>query len=227
MPARIFGVVLTVALLFLAAPGQSARQATPKLTPDALEAINTRSQVVTYRGRTALQLLPLPGKENGDEDMLAIVNGTSFKDGTIEFEVAGTPSAGAKPDMRGFIGIAFRVQSHGNGFECFYLRPSNGRSDEQLRRNHSLQYVSEPDYGWQRLRTENPGVYESYADMVPGQWTKVKVEVKGTKARLYVNGSDQPGLIVNDLKRGESSGQIALWSHTSTEGFFSNLTVRE
>ena len=34
---------------------------------------------------------------------------------------------------------------------------------------------------------ENPGVYESYTDLVPGEWTHVKIVVDGTKARLYVN----------------------------------------
>jgi hypothetical protein len=34
---------------------------------------------------------------------------------------------------RGF-GIAFRVQ--GNRFEYIYLRPTNGRADDQIRRNH-------------------------------------------------------------------------------------------
>ena len=50
--------------------------------------------------------------------------------------------------------------------------------------------------------------------------------VSGTKARLYVNDSDQPCLIVNDLKLGERRGQIGLWAHVATDSYFSNLTVR-
>src|SRR5688572_33379506 len=113
--------------------------------------------------------------------------------------------------MRGFVGIAFRVQKQGIGFECFYLRPTNGRADDQLRRNHATQYVSHPDYPWFRLREENPGVYESYTDLVPGEWTKVKIVVSGVQAQLYVNGAEQPCLIVNDLKLGHIEGLIALW----------------
>jgi len=108
----------------------------------------------------------------------------------------------------------------------FYLRPSNGRAPEQLTRNHSAQYVSDPDFTWQRLRTETPGKYESYVDLEPGVWTKIRIEVTGTKARLYVNGASQPCLIVNDLKRGESRGQIALWAHETTEAYFANLKVQ-
>jgi hypothetical protein len=51
--------------------------------------------------------------------------------------------------------------------------------------------------------------------------------VAGKKARLYVNGAEQPDLIVNDLKLGETRGQIALWVGTDTQGYFSNLRVKQ
>jgi hypothetical protein len=41
-----------------------------------------------------------------------------------------------------------------------------------------------------------------------------------------VNGATQPALVVNDLKLGDSHGQIGLWAHDSTDAYFSNLTVR-
>jgi hypothetical protein len=212
-------------VLLASAQSQHVRPVSMTLQPNSLETINAEAKAVQYKGRRALQLTPPAGKERSDEDMLAILKGTNFKNGTITVELAGAPRADATPDMRGFIGIAFRVQGDGEKFECFYLRPSNGRSDDQLRRNHALQYISSPEFGWKRLRTENAGVYESYADLVAGEWTRVKIVVSGTKAQLYVNGDDQPALIVNDLKLGDSSGSIALWSHTSTEGYFSGLTV--
>ena len=160
-------------------------------------------------------------------DVLAILTATDFKEGTIEIDVAGSPLLNpADPDNRGFIGVAFRIQDHGSHCEVFYLRPTNGRADDQLRRNHSLQYESVPDFPWHRLRKENPGVYESYADLQSGEWTKMKVVVAGTRAQLYINDAPQPSLIVNDLKLGDSRGQIALWAYGSTDGYFSNLTVR-
>ena len=193
---------------------------------DGLEFANAKAEVVTYDGRRALHLVPLPGHGNGDQAMFGTVTGTDFKDGTIEVDVAGKPRAGASAEMRGFVGVVFRSQSQGARGETFYLRPTNGRADDQLRRNHSVQYESDPDYPWFRLRKESPGVYESYVDLVAGAWTKLKIEVSGTKARLYVDGADHPCLIVNDLKLGDSRGQIALWAHETTEGYFSNLTVK-
>src|ERR1035437_1569021 len=154
------------------------------------------------------------------------LKGTDFKEGAIEVEVAGAPRPGSALNMKGFIGVGFRVQPHGSAQELIYLRPSNGRAADQLTRNHSVQYVSPPDYSWQRLLKETPGVYESYVDLEPGVWTKIRIEVSDAKARLYVNGATQPCLIVNDLKRGESRGQIALWVHETTEAYFANLTIQ-
>ena len=48
----------------------------------------------------------------------------------------------------------------------------------------------------------------------------MRIEVKGQKARLYLNHVKQPSLIVNDLKLGEPHrGGIGLWVGNYTEGF--------
>ena len=190
---------------------------------DALQLINVKAEATTHRGKRAVKLTEIA--ENGET--IAIVKGSKFTNGVIEAELAGLPRAGANEAARGFVGIAFRVSDDGSRYECFYLRPTNGRAEDQLRRNHSTQYVAHPEFPWHRLRRENPGVYESYVDLVPGEWTKIRIEVDGTKARLYVNGSAQPVLIVNDLKLGaDASGAIALWIGQGTEAYFSNVTVR-
>ena len=194
-----------------------------------VDPVKVTADIGTYRGRRALHLLNddrAIGKGNpSGGQSLAIVNGSDFKDGTIQVDVVGWPRQGSPPDTRGFVGIAFHVQDHGGRFEAFYLRFTNGRADDQLRRNHSAQYVSEPDFPWFRLRQENPGVYESYVDIKPKAWTTLKLVVAGTKARLYVNNAAQPCLIVNDLKLGETHGQVALWNGSNTEAYFSNLRI--
>ncbi|MGA2588978.1 MAG: family 16 glycoside hydrolase [Bryobacteraceae bacterium] len=225
-----FATALCLSWLPGAAYGQDAKQPPAQLRLDSaedFEMVNGKAEVVAYRGRRAVHLQPLPGHEADDGSMLAILKDTAFQDGTIEAEVAGAPRAGAAPSMKGFIGIAFRVQPHGSPAELFYLRPSNARSPDQLVRNHSVQYVSAPDFPWQRLRQETPGVYESYVDLEPGVWTTMRIVVSGTKASLYVNGASQPCLIVNDLKRGESRGQIALWAHDTTEAYFASVAIQK
>lgn len=186
-----------------------------------LEFVNTVPTTVIYRGRKALRLTAPP-----DTNAVALVDAAEFHDGIIEVDLAGVPGAGANPTARGFVGIAFRSTPNGAAYEGFYLRPTNGRTDDQLRRNHATQYVSEPDYPWQKLRTETPGVYESYADVEAGAWTHVRIEVAGVRARLFVNRAAQPVLIVNDLKRGPSAaGQIALWIGPGTEAYFRDLHI--
>jgi len=218
------------AVVLLAQTKQTPVVTTPLDSLHGLEAVNGKAEIATYRGRRALHLLALPEQATpdhpaNDASMLAIVTGSNFFNGTIEVEVAGVPRAGAPEDSRGFIGVVFRAQDHGARGENIYLRPTNGRADDQLRRNHSTQYESIPDFPWHRLRKESPGVYESYVDLEAGAWTKMKIVVSGTKAQLYINGTNQPCLIVDDLKLGDTHGQIALWAHSTTDAYFSNLTV--
>lgn len=222
--------VVAVVFLIGALPGRSSaggQTTTFRLDSlNGLEAVHAKTELATYRGRKALRLVPVPQAENGDDTMLAILKASDFKDGVIEAEIAGSPRPGAPSDARGFVGIAFRVQPGASHYECFYIRPTNGRAGDQLRRNHSTQYVSFPDYPWFRLRKEEPGVYESYVDVESGAWTKLKIVVTAVQARLYVNGAEQSALIVNDLKLGVTHGQVALWADSTTDAYFSNVRIR-
>ena len=82
-------------------------------------------------------------------------------------------------------------------------------------------------YNFERLRREAPGQYESYADLVPGEWTHLRVEVSGANAQLYVGAAEQPVLIVHDLKRGSDvHGTVGLFVDNGTDGHFRNLSIR-
>lgn len=193
--------------------------------PVVSEVINGSAETVNYRGVRAVKLVPAPATAGKDLSMLALLDGADFKDGTIEISVAGAPRPDAPADSRGFIGISVRTGAHGAWSEVFYLRPTNGRAEDQLRRNHTVQYASDPEYPWYRLRQESPGVYEAYADVEAGAWTRMRIEVSGTSARLYLNGASQPCLIVHDLKHGDGAGRIALWAHVETDAYFGPISV--
>lgn len=203
---------------------------------------NTRAEAATLAGRRALKLTSPaatrarePGRSGGAGsaeasrlDHLAIVDGLEFSNGTIEVDLAGEPGLGAAGGgARGFVGLAFRIQPDRKTYDCFYLRPTNGRSDEQERRNHSAQYISHPTHTWFALREKTPSRYEAYVDIQPSSWIHVKIVVEGVKARLYVNHQEQPTLIVNDLKSGaEAKGGVALWFEGSTIAHFANLKIQ-
>jgi len=222
--------ILTVLLVSLVLTSGSRAQSVPLDSVQGLQPRNVEIKPMVYQGRKSIQVMPtaesdssaVPGSGGGG---IVILPRLAFHNGTIELDVVGKPRAGAPGDARGFVGLAFRVNADASKYECVYIRPTNGRADDQLRRNHSTQYCSYPDYEWQRLRTESPGKYESYVDLQPGEWTKLKVEVSGLTMKLYVNGASQPALIVNDLKMGDAQGSVALWVGLGTEAYFANLRV--
>lgn len=221
---RRLGTIMGVAALAVATGGVVGAGDAIPLAPERLEAVGVDLAEVEYRGRTAVRVKEKAGVAV-EADSLAVIPDLSFGDGTIEVDVAGAPRSDAFEGARGFVGIAFRLQKDPSRYECFYIRPKNGRADNQLRRNHSTQYVSHPDHPWHRLRKEAPGAYESYVDLVSGEWTHLKVVVSGTDARLYVHDAEQPALVVKDLKLGTGEGAIALWIGAGTEGHFANLRV--
>jgi hypothetical protein len=192
-------------------------------TADQLEAHGVSVANTTYQGKTAVRVDALPTAANGQS--YAILKGSRFHNGTIEVDLAGRPAVNTIAGARGFIGIAFRMQ--GDHYEYIYLRPTNGRADDQVRRNHSTQYAAQPDYDYARLRKQSPEKYESYVDLEPGVWTHYRIVIQGTKARPYVHDTAQPCLIVDDLKLGDSEGPVALWVGPGTEGYFANLRITQ
>ncbi len=181
---------------------------------------NVKADAVEYQGRRAVRLA-----YEGQEDGFAVLPGTDFQDGVIEVEIAlkvSTPPGIRNP---GFIGIAFRARPDASHYELFYLRPGNAVAQDQAMRNHAVQYDSEPGFGWYRLRRQWPWVYESHAELKPETWTKVKIEVAGRMAKLYVNGSENPALIVDGLKGEDLRGAVALWGYANEEAYFSNVRI--
>ena len=213
------------ALLFLAVPAVWCQNGGVALDSSKLQLSNVRVESVTYKGRKALRVTDTAAPDVPDGKRFAMLPGSDFGDGVIELDLAGDTLPIADPTARGFIGIAFRMSAGGSRYEALYLRPKNGRAEDQLQRNHSVQYICEPEFPWQRLRQETPGKYESYVDLIPGEWTPIKIEVRSDKARLYVHGAAQPTLIVNDLKHGQSKGFIGLWIGPGTVAHFANLRI--
>jgi hypothetical protein len=224
------------AVLVVPAAASAQARRYPLESASGLRLHNVAAEPVTHEGKRGVRvtisddaqrrIARLPIEEQAQLEQLAVIEGSDFSSGVIEVEVAGAPAPGAAEGARGFVGIAFRVQPDMKTYDAFYLRPTNGRAEDQVRRNHSVQYISHPDWPWFRLRRETPERYEAYVDLVPGAWTRIRIEVRGDRARLFVHGQAQPTLIVNDVKTGaQGRGAIALWIGPGTVAHFRDLRV--
>lgn len=199
---------------------------TIKLDGNRLEAVQVAMSIEKLMGSEVVKVIKDSTVKAVDEPTFVKIRGIEFSNGTIEVKVLSRLLKNASEFSRGFIGIAFRINDNNTKFECIYLRPTNGRANDQVRRNHSIQYYSYSDYKFDRLRKEAPERYEAYADMELNKWITMRIEVNGTQAKLFLDNNQQPSLIVNDLKHGANvSGAIALWVDVGTEGYFKDLKV--
>lgn len=215
-----------LAMIALGLVSLSIRAQPVKLEASRLEAKDVLQSFGNVAGREAVKVVKSPAVTKFDEPTFSRIKGLEFTNGTIEVKVLSRLLPGAPEMARGFIGVAFRINADNSKFESIYVRPTNARAEQQLRRNRSTQYFSYPDFKFDRLRKEASGEYESYADMALNEWITLRIEVRGRQAKLFVNGSPQPVLVVNDLKHGEkAAGAIGLWVDAGTEGYFADLKV--
>jgi hypothetical protein len=211
--------LLTASSLFAQTPARV--QIFPLRDTGGLIAPKVKTEAVNYLGRKSVRIT----MDGEDHEGLVLLPGTDFQDGVIEADIAlkiTTPPGVRYP---GFVGIAFRVRPDASHYELFYLRPGNSEAADQLMRNHAVQYVSEPGFGWYQLRREWPSVYESHASLGMETWTKVRIEVAGRAAKLYLNGSPKPSLVVDGLKGEDLRGAVGLWGYTNEEAYFSNVRI--
>lgn len=220
---RAGGRTLEVGAILLAAASfaQAASTVQSFALSDTKELVllNVKADAVEYHGRKAVRLT-----KDTEKDGFALLRGTEFQDGVIEADVALKITTPPGVRMPGFFGVAFRARPDASHYGL-HFRPGNAHSEDQLMRNHSVQYSAEPDFSWYKLRREWPGVYETYIDLQLETWTHVKIEVAGRSARLYLNGSTDPALVVDGLKGPDLHGGIALWGYAGEESYFSNVRI--
>ncbi|QIH38911.1 hypothetical protein G7A72_08895 [Flavobacterium sp. Sr18] len=199
------------------------------------EAVNTKVAIVNMDGVQVLKverdLIACPFDEKNidastDGPTYVKLTNVDIQNGTIEIKMLSQIMENSPfPAARGFIGIAFRVDKENENFDAIYLRPSNSRADDQLRRNHTIQYFSYPDNTFSRLRKEANGLYETYADIGLNEWIDVRIEFQDEKAVLYINNQKSPSFIVTKMLGTSKKGSIALWVEIGTIGYFKDLKV--
>jgi hypothetical protein len=176
--------------------------------------INRNITVANNEGKAIVHLDAKPG------DGVAWLNNTNFTTGIIEFDLKGKNVL-----QQSFVGIAF----HGindSTYEAIYFRPFNFGSDDTVRKNHSVQYISMPQYDWFYLRENSPGKYENALTKAveANQWFHVRIAVSNDQVEVFVNSDDKHSLIVKSLSK-NATGKIGFWVGNNSDGDFANLTI--
>jgi len=151
---------------------------------------------------------------------------SDFKNGTIEVKMLSQiQNPSPFQNARGFIGVAFRISENDSAYESIYLRPILGRSNNQLSRNHTVQYYSYPHYKFDRLRKEAEGMYETAAPININEWITMRIEVYGEKTEVFINEAKYSTMIINKMKGQNTHGAVALWVDIGTIGYFKDLKI--
>ena len=193
----------------------SAQTITPDLqAQDKWMLFNRTSQTINEEGKKGTQLNEIPN------DGLMILKDYAFADGTIELDIKGKNVL-----QQSFVGLAFHVQDN-NTYDAIYFRPFNFVNPDTARRSRAVQYVSMPNFPWEKLRQNSPGKYENRVNPVPNPdgWFHARIVVSGKHIKVYVNNAEMPSLEVEKLTD-TKKGSVALWVGNNSGGAFANLKI--
>ena len=153
---------------------------------------------------------------------IGIIEGVAFETGLIEIELLGENNPG-----KSFIGIAFNIQND-ETYEAIYFRPFNFVAEEQVRKEHMLQYIYHPEFTWRKLREERTGEFENEISTPPNPdtWFKASIRINSETIEVFVNEASEPDLTVKRLTQ-EKSKKIGVWTGYGSSGRFRNLVIRK
>lgn len=140
------------------------------MNKDNFTAVNSFIKNTRIDNEEVLNVIKSPDVQKFDEPTCARVNEVEFQNGIIDVKVYSQLLPDAPDFARGFIGVAFRINEDNSSFESLYIRPTNGRTSDPIRKNHAVQYFSYPDYKFDQLRETEPNVYEAAADIDLNEW---------------------------------------------------------
>jgi len=145
-----------------------------------------------------------------------------FSFGTIEVDIRGRNEF-----LKSFPGIAFYAADTSRNYDVVYFRPFNFCSPDPVRRTWSMQYMSLPEYGYDRLRKENTGQFENgiVPNPKPEDWIHVRIVIAKDSIKVYVNRMGKPSLSVRTLQN-RSKGLLGLWTD-ATAAEFANLVIKK
>lgn len=191
-------ILLSSLLLFTLTQISIAQDDIIPFDSDRWELVN--AEIVEHLGRTALS-------------GTAMLKDAEFENGVIEFDLAVTGE-------RSYPGVVFRLFDENNS-EHFYVRPHRaGLYPDALQYTPVVNKVS----SWQLYNGE--GFTAASAKFPTDRWFHVKIEVGGTQARVFIDGSSEPGLVIRHLQHGAKKGGLGLSGPKNNTAYFSNFSYR-
>ena len=144
-----------------------------------------------------------------------------FQNGTIEIIMRGINEF-----QRSFIGIAFHG-SNDSTYDAVYCRPFNFFAEDSIRRIRSIQYISHPKYTWEKLRTEQNGVFEKEIinSPDPDDWFKMTLIIDGKIIKAFINSNETPSLVVEKLGD-RTSGKLGIFVADNSGGDFERIEIK-
>lgn len=198
---------------------------------------NVTGEIIKFQGDKVLKIerdlraLPFDEKKLettvDDRHYARLVDIDDFENGTIEVKMYSqiqNPSPYAP--AAGFIGLYYRIAADDSAWESIYLRPKVGRINNQMARNHAVQYFSYPDFKFQTLRDKFPaGSYEGSAPVMLNEWITMRLEINGETAEMFINNMKYSSFIVNKMLGKNKKGYVGLYVDIATTGYFKDLKV--
>lgn len=195
-------------------------------TINEFENIHTAMSDVQLDGESTIRVVKADKIMLFDENTLVRLKDCDFHNGTIKVKMLSRLLPDAPDFARGFIGIVYRVNDTSSEFESFYIRPTNGMTDDPVRRSHGCQYFSYPGYTFAYFREFNITGYEAPIHNGLNEWVQLKAVIKDETAEFYLNDETEPVLTVKDMKHGKDArGSVGFFSEIGTEAFFKDLEI--
>lgn len=212
-------MAITIVMMLISGVGFSQRTVSYNLSEllssGKLSTTNREASQLPTGDRTGIKL------SSGAGEGAVWLNGITFANGVIEFDVRGK-----NIEQQSFVGVAFHGLQDTKTFDVIYLRPFNFKAEEPVKRSHSVQYASHPESPWPVLREKFNGKYESALAPAPApdNWFHVRIEVNYPEVKTFINGNAPPSLVVTKLNE-RKSGILGLWVGNNSDGDFANLHI--
>jgi sugar lactone lactonase YvrE len=142
----------------------------------------------------------------------AYLKDVQFQNGIIEVDIV-------VERKTSYPGVLFRMNDTRN-YERFYIRPHRAGLYSD-----AIQYVASFN-GVDSWQLYNGSGKTAPLEIPYGSWFHVKMEVKDSQVCIFINNSNVPSLVINELQHGISSGMIGLMGPVDGTAYYSNFSFR-